>query len=112
MGECHNFRGAYLERCLHLIDGVNGLTRQRQRAAVMEKSDWCSSRNSDTLDHEKYVATLMVLRDLLRQGWQIQFRHKSIFLVRPDYSQGSVVQLDPATIKDQIRSAMQDEQVC
>ena len=106
-----SFRGAYLERFLHLIDGINGLTSQRQRAAVMEELDWCSSRNSDTLDHGKYVATLMVLRDLLRQGWQIQFRHKSIFLVRPDYSQGSVVQLDPATIKDQIRSAMQDERV-
>jgi hypothetical protein len=51
----------------------------------------------------------MVLRDLLRQAWQIQYRHKSIFLARPDYSQGGAVQLDPAIVKDQIRSAMQDE---
>lgn len=106
-----SFRGTYLERFLHLIDGIDRLTSQRQRAAVMEELEWCNSRTSDTLDHDKYVATLMVLRDLLRQGWQIQFRHKSIFLVRPDYSQGSVVQLDPATVKDQIRSAMQDERI-
>jgi hypothetical protein len=104
-----SFRGAYLERFLHLIEGIDGLTSSRQRLAVLQELDWSGTRNSETLDHLRYRATLMVLRDLLRQGWQIQYRHKSIFLARPDYSQGGAVQLDPAIVKDQIRSAMQDE---
>jgi hypothetical protein len=63
-----SFRGAYLERFLHLIEGIDGLTSSRQRLAVLQELDWSGTRKSETLDHLRYKATLMVLRDLLRQA--------------------------------------------
>ena len=79
-----SFRGTFLERFFFMVEGIDELTSVRQRDAVKRELEWCSTRVADTLDYLRYCATLMVLRDLLGQGWRIQYRQKSIFLVRPD----------------------------
>lgn len=104
-----SFRGMLLERFLVMIEGIDDLSSGRQREAVLRELEWCSDRPTDTLDHMRHRATLMVLRDLLGQGWQIQYRQRSIFLARPDYSHGCAVQLDPTIVKAQIREAMREE---
>ena len=106
-----SFRGAFLERFLYLVEGIDELTSSRQREAVQRELDWCNNRRSETLDCLRYQATLMVLRDLLGQGWRIRYRQRSVFLARPDYSDRGTVQLDVATVKAQIREAMQEERL-
>jgi hypothetical protein len=59
----------------------------------------------------KYKAMLMVLFDLMDQGWQTRFRQRSIFLLRPDYTRGKHLQLDPAVVKKQIRQAFREERL-
>ncbi len=100
-----------LERFLVMIEGIDDLSSGRQREAVQRELEWSSERPGDTLDQMRYRATLMVLRDLLGQGWQTQYRQRSIFLARPDYSEGGAAQLDPAIVKAQIREAMQEERL-
>ena len=106
-----SFRGGYLERFLYLVEGIDELGSSRQREAIERELQWCRSRSGETLDHLRYRATLMVLRDLLGQGWRIRFRQKSIFLVRPDYSHGGDAQLDPSIVKAQIREALSEERL-
>jgi hypothetical protein len=106
-----SFRGAYLERFLHLVEGIDDLSSFRQREAVQRELEWCRGRSSDSLDQLRYQATLMVLRDLAGQGWRVQYRQRSIFLGRPDYSRGGAIQLDPGIVKAQIRDSMQEERL-
>ena len=106
-----SFRGAYLERFLFLVEGIDDLSSLRQREAIQRELEWCRSRSSDSLDQRRYQATLMVLSDLAGQGWRVQYRQRSVFLGRPDYSRGASTQLDPATVKAQIRDSMQEERL-
>jgi Domain of unknown function (DUF4338) len=105
-----SFRGIFLERFLYLIEGIDDLTSSRQREAIVRELEWCGLQVAETLDRHRYRATLMVLRDLTGQGWRVQYRYKSVFLVRPDYTQGKTP-LDPLTVKAQIREAMQEERL-
>jgi Domain of unknown function (DUF4338) len=105
-----SFRGIYLERFLYLIEGIDDLTNVRQREAFVRELEWCGLQVAETLDRHRYRATLMVLRDLTGQGWRVQYRYKSVFLVRPDYTHGKMP-LDPLTVKAQIREAMQEERL-
>ncbi len=106
-----SFRGTYLERFLHLIDGIDRLTSQRQRAAIMEELEWCNSRTSDTLITINTSQPSWSCETCYARNGRFNSDTRAYFLVRPDYSQGSVVQLDPATVKDQNRSAMQYERI-
>ena len=105
-----SFRGIFLERFLYLIEGIDDLTSSRQREAFGRELEWCGRQVAETLDRHRYRATLMVLRDLTGQGWRVQYRYKSVFLVRPDYTHGKTP-LDPLTIKAQIREAIQEERL-
>src|SRR5690348_15643607 len=95
------FRGAYLERFLRLAEEIDPLAPLRQREAVLEELAWARGRPTGT-DQLKYRAFLLVLRDLLGQGWQVQYRQRSIFISRPDYTRGRHGKLDPATVKSLI----------
>lgn len=106
-----SFRGTYLERFLHLVEGIDDLSSLRQREAIQRELEWCRSRSADSLDQLRYQATLMVLNDLAGQGWRVQYRQRSVFLGRPDYSRGGSIQLDPAIVKAQIRDSMQEERL-
>lgn len=106
-----SFRGTYLERFLYLVEGIDDLSSLRQREAIQRELAWCRSRSADSLDQLRYQATLMVLSDLAGQGWRVQYRQRSVFLGRPDYSRGGPAQLDPAIVKAQIRDSMQEERL-
>jgi len=106
-----SFRGVYLERFLCLVEGIDELGVRRQREVIHRELHWCQSRGGDSLDHLRYRATLMVLNDLVGLGWRVQYRQRSVFLARPDYSRGGSAQLDPATVKSQIRESMQEERL-
>jgi hypothetical protein len=54
---------------------------------------------------------LLVLRDLMGQGWHTQYRQRTIYLARPDYTRAEHLSLDPAVVKDQIRNALRDERL-
>jgi hypothetical protein len=105
------FRGIYLERFLHLVEGLDSLSPMRQRDAILGELAWCAARTSGTVDALKYRAMLTVLRDLLGQEWRVLFRQRSIFLARPDYSRGRHGSLDPAIVKAQIRDALREERM-
>ena len=96
-----SFRGTYLERFLYLVEGIDDLSSLRQREAIQRELEWCRSRSADSLDQLRYQATLMVLSDLAGQGWRVQYRQRSVFLGRPDYSRGGPAQLDPAIVPTQ-----------
>jgi Domain of unknown function (DUF4338) len=106
-----SFRGIYLERFLHLVEGLNDFGFKRQREAIKEELAWSVARGSESLDQLRYKATLMVMNDLVGQGWRVQYRQRSIFLGRPDYTRGRLSQLDPATVKAQIRNSMLEERL-
>jgi hypothetical protein len=105
------FRGVFLERFLHLVECVDALPPLRQREAVCRELDWVRGRTGGGDGRLKYGAMLMVLRDLLGQGWRLLFRQRSIFLTRPEYTRGRHEQLDPATVKNLIREAFRDERL-
>lgn len=105
------FRGIYLDRFLRLVEGMDGEPARTQRIAVQTELGWCNSQTNGGVDRCKYRATLMVLSDLLGQGWQSQFRQRRIFLTRPDYTHGKHSGLDHALVKDQIRDAFFDERI-
>ncbi len=106
-----SFRGIYLERFLRLVESIDALKPNGQREVVCRELDWCHSLPHETIDRLKYQAMLMVLSDLMGQGWQTQFRQRSIFLTRPDYTRGKHLQLDPAIVKEQIRNAFREERL-
>lgn len=105
------FRGIYLERFLHLAEGISELGSLRQRDAVMRELGWCDERPAQTLDQQRYRGMLLVLRDLLAQGWRLRYAQRSIFLSRPDYVHGTNIQLDPLVVKAQIRDALSTERL-
>jgi hypothetical protein len=104
------FRGAYLERFLRLAEEIDPLTPLRQREAVLQELAWARPRPAGT-DQLKYRTFLLVLRDLLAQGWRLLYRQRSIFLARPDYTRGRHGQLDPAAVKSLIRESFRDERL-
>jgi hypothetical protein len=106
-----SFRGIYLERFLRLVESIDALKAAEQREAVARELGWCLSLHHDTIDRLKYRAMLMVLLDLMGQGWQIRFRQRSIFLQRPDYTRGKHLRLDPAVVKNQIRKSFGEERL-
>lgn len=53
----------------------------------------------------------MVLSDVMGQGMRTQYRQRSIFLIRPDYTQGNHIGLEPALVKEQIRAAFREERL-
>jgi hypothetical protein len=105
------FRGVFLERFLRLVESIDKNTPLEQREAICLELEWCRARQQETQDRLKYQALLLVLRDLMGQGWQTRFRQRSIFLARPDYTKGKHRHLDPAAVKDQIRSGFRDERL-
>lgn len=105
------FRGVYLERFLRLIESAEGLDAMQQRDAVDRELAWCRGLAHEGLDRLKYQAMLLVLRDLLGQGWRTQYRQRSIYLSRPDYTRGKNRGIDPAIVKESIRSAHRDERL-
>ena len=105
------FRGGFLERFLHLVEDIDQLSAIRQRDAVLRELCWADTQASGGIDRLKYTATLAVLRDLLGQGWRVQFRQRSIFLSRPEYTHGHHEQLDPHIVKSLIRDAFSDERL-
>lgn len=105
------FRGVYLERFLRLIESIEGFDAQHQRAAVNDELIWCNGLTHDGIDRLKYRSMLLVLRDLMGQGWQTRYRQRTIYFSRPDYTRGKHLALDPAVVKDQIRSAHRDERL-
>ncbi len=106
-----SFRGVYLERFLRLVEAMDSSAPTGQRDSVLRELAWCRSVKHETVDRLKYQAMLMVLSDLIGQGWQTRFRQRSIFLSRPDYTRGKHLQLDPALVKKQIRSGFQEERL-
>jgi hypothetical protein len=105
------FRGLCLERFIALIESAEGLPALAQRELVLRELKWCESRPTDTVDFLKYRAILFVLRDLLGQGWETRYKHRSIYLSRPDYTRGKHRGLDAAVVKEQIRAAHRDERL-
>ncbi len=105
------FRGVYLERFLRLIEAIDGMEAIDQRQSVCGELKWLSSRRDETLDRLKYRGMMLVLRDLLGQGWVTRFRQRSLFLCRPDYTRGKHLHLDPVLVKAQIRAAYQEERL-
>jgi hypothetical protein len=105
------FRGIYVERFFQLIQSIEGSDAQLQRNAVSRELAWCDGLTHEGLDRFKYRAMLLVLRDLMGQGWQTRYRQRTIYLSRPDYTRGKHLSLDPAVVKDQIRNAHRDERL-
>jgi hypothetical protein len=105
------FRGVYLERFLRLAETIDAKDAKGQREAVRTELAWCSVLPQDSLDRLKYQAMLMVLSDVLGQGWRTQFRQRRIFLTRPDYTHGKHLALDHALVKEQIRGAFREERL-
>lgn len=104
-----SFRGVYLERFLRLVEAIDAKDAKGQRAAVVEELAWCNGLTHEGLDRLKYRAILMVLSDVMGQGWRTQYRRCSIFLTRPDYTHGKHLALDHALVKEQIREAFREE---
>ena len=105
------FRGVYLDRFLKMVESIDTKDAKGQRQAVRDELEWCDSLRSGGVDRSKYRAMLMVLRDVIGQGWRTQYRHRSIFLTRPDYTQGKNLDLDHSLVKEQIRAAFSDERL-
>lgn len=105
------FRGVYLDRFLKLVESIDAQDAKGQRQAIRDELDWCNALRNDGIDRLKYSATLMVLRDVIGQGWRTQFRQRSIFLTRPDYTHGKHLGLDHSLVKDQIRAAFSEERL-
>ena len=105
------FRGIYVERFFQLIESIEGRDARQQRDAVCRELEWCNGLTHEGLDRLKYNAMLLVLRDLMGQGWQTRYRQRTIYLSRPDYTRGKHLSLDPAVVKDQIRNAHRDERL-
>ena len=105
------FRGVYLDRFLRLIEAIDALDAVQQREAVRHELAWCDGLSNGGIDRQKYIGLLMVLRDVLGQGWRTQYRHRSIYLTRPDYTHGRSVGLDHALVKEQIREAFSEERL-
>ena len=105
------FRGVYLERFLRLIESIEALDPRRQRDSVCRELTWCDGLTYEGLDRLKYRAMLLILRDLMGQGWQTRYRQRTIYLSRPDYTRGKHLALDPAVVKEQIRNAHRDERL-
>ena len=106
-----SFRGVYLERFLRLVESIDDQDAIAQREAICRELGWCRGLPHENLSHLKYEALLMVLSDLMGQGWRTRFRQRSIFLSRPDYTRGKHLHLDPAIVKAQIRNAFQEERL-
>lgn len=105
------FRGIFLERFLLLIERIDGLDAGAQRKAVCEELVWCAGMPHRTLDQLSYRGMLLVLRDLIGQGWTVRYRQRSIYLSRPDYTRGKHQGLDPAVVKGLIRGAHGEERL-
>jgi hypothetical protein len=105
------FRGVYLERFLRLVESIDANDAKGQREAVSRELVWCNALTHDGHDRLKYRAILMVLRDVMGQGWRTQYRRHSIFLTRPDYTHGKHLGLDHALVKEQIRAALREERL-
>src|SRR5262245_13540383 len=105
------FRGVYLQRFLRLIEAIDREDALGQREAVHEELTWCDCLTHNTTDRLRYRATLMVLRDVMGQGWRTRYRQRSIFLTRPDYTHGKHLALDHVLVKGQIRSAFSKERL-
>jgi hypothetical protein len=103
------FRGVYLDRFLRLIESIDDLDAKGQREAIRSELEWCSGLRNGGMDRQKYRGTLMVLRDVVGQGWRTQYRQRSIFLTRPDYTHGKHLGLDHGLVKEQIRAAFSEE---
>ena len=103
------FRGVYLGRFLRLIESIDDLDARKQREAVRAELVWCEALCNGGFDRQKYLGLLMVLRDVLGQGWRTQYRQRSIYLTRPDYTHGRHLGLDHALVKGQIREAFSEE---
>ncbi len=106
-----SFRGVYLEQFLRLVESIDDQDAIAQREAICRELGWCRGLPHENLSHLKYEALLMVLSDLMGQGWRTRFRQRSIFLSRPDYTRGKHLHLDPAIVKAQIRNAFQEERL-
>src|SRR5687768_13922602 len=105
------FRGVYLERFLRLVEAIDANGAKGQREAVGRELAWCNGVSHEGLDRLKYRAILMVLSDVMGQGWRTQYRRHSIFLTRPDYTHGKHLGLDHALVKEQIRGAFREERL-
>lgn len=105
------FRSLYLERFLRLIELIDTKDAVSQREEIRNELAWCNNLTHEGIDRLKYRATLMVLGDIMGQGWRTRYRHRSIFLVRPDYTHGKHRGIDHALIKQQIRSALQEQRL-
>lgn len=75
-----SFRGVYLERFLRLVESIDDQDAIAQREAICRELGWCRGLPHENLSHLKYEALLMVLSDLMGQGWRTRFRQRSIFL--------------------------------
>jgi hypothetical protein len=62
-----------LERFFHLIQAVEAQNAYGQRDAVSVELAWCDARTDQGIDRMKYRAILLVLRDLMGQGWQGEY---------------------------------------
>lgn len=105
------FRGLYLERFLRLVEAIDNKDAKHQREVVCQELVWCLELNHESVDRQKYLAMLLVLRDLMGQGWRTCYRQRSIFLTRPDYSHGNHLALDPSVIKGLIRDSFREERL-
>lgn len=105
------FRGVYLDRFLRLVESIDEMPAQKQREVVRGELAWCEALRNEAIDRQKYRAMLMVLRDVLGQGWRTQYRQRSIYLTRPDYTHGKHLGLDHALVKKQIREAYSEERL-
>jgi len=77
----------------------------------LDELAWCDALRIEGIDRLKYRAMLLVLRDLMGQGWHTQYRQRTIYLARPDYTRGKHLSLDPAVVKEHIRNAHRDERL-
>ncbi len=105
------FRGVYLDRFLRLIESIDDMDARTQREAVRSELAWCEALCNGGIDRKKYLGMLMVLRDVLGQGWRTQYRQRSIYLTRPDYTHGRHLGLDHTLVKEQIRRAFSEERL-
>jgi hypothetical protein len=48
-----------------------------QRDAILGELAWCSALSHEGIDRLKYRAMLLVLRDLMGQGWHTQYRPRN-----------------------------------
>lgn len=105
------FRGVYLDRFLRLIESIDNLDAKGQRETIRSELEWCNGLRNGGIDRQKYCGMLMVLRDVIGQGWRTQYRQRSIFLTRPDYTHGKHLGLDHCLVKEQIREAFSEERL-